>query len=314
MSDLATQLESGWPRLRVEDWAATRDTLHLWTQIIGKVRLVHAPMLNHWWQVPLYVSPRGLTTSAIPQGHRIFDIEFDFCDHELRVRTSNGATGRIALEAMSVADFYGKTLNLLGTLGIEVAIHAAPNEVNPAIPFAQDRQHASYDPDAVRLFWHQLISAERVLQAFRSYFIGKVSPVHFFWGSFDLTCTRFSGRSAPAYTGKVANCPTWVMVESYSREVSSCGFWPGGGDEGAFYSYAYPEPDGFADAPVGPDAAFYSPEFRQFLLPYEAVRTAPDPDRTLLQFLHSTYEAAADRGVWDRAALETDPTRWLRQS
>lgn len=299
-----------WPRLRVEDWTATRDTLHLWTQIVGKIRLAQAPLVNHWWQVTLYVSPRGLTTSAIPYGAGSFDIEFDFIDHRLQIRSSDGGIRHVALEPKPVADFHAETMRALDELGIQVQIQATPNEVDPAIPFAEDREHASYDREAAHLFWRQLVAADRVLHQFRSEFIGKVSPVHFFWGAMDLACTRFTGRTAPEHPGGAPNCGDWVMVEGYSHELSSCGFWPGGGDEGAFYAYAYPEPDGFADYPVAPPEAFYSKENGQFLLPYEAVRTAADPDRALLDFLRTTYEAAAVRGNWDRAALEADPQRW----
>jgi hypothetical protein len=282
----------------------------MWTQIVGKIRMSLMPLINHWWGVTLYVSARGLTTSAIPYGSRVFDIEFDFVDHQLRIRSSDGGARAVALEPKTVADFYAQTIRALAELGIEVKIQARPNEVDPAIPFAEDRQHATYDPHAAQLFWRQLMQADRVLGVFRSYFVGKVSPVHFFWGGLDLACTRFSGRSAPAHPGGAPNCGDWVMVEGYSRELSSCGFWPGAGEEGAFYAYAYPEPDGFADYPISPSDAFYSAENGQFLLPYEAVRTAADPDQTLIAFLHSTYEAAAVRGGWDRAALEDDPTRW----
>jgi hypothetical protein len=302
-----------WPRLRVADWVETRDTLHMWTQIVGKIRLAHAPLLNHWWQVTLYVSARGLTTSAIPHRSGAFEMEFDFVDHRLQVRCSDGATGGFGLEPKPVAGFYHQTMRLLGELGIEAAIQARPNEVEPAIPFAEDHHHCAYDAEAAHLFWRQLLQANRVMGEFRAHFVGKVSPVHFFWGAMDLACTRFSGRSAPGHPGGALNCPDWVMVEGYSRELSSCGFWPGGGDEGAFYAYAYPEPDGFAEYPVAPAEAFYSRENGQFLLPYEAVRGAADPDRALGEFLHTTYEAAAERGGWDRAALEDDPKRWEHQ-
>ncbi|WRL66493.1 DUF5996 family protein [Blastococcus brunescens] len=254
--------------------------------------------------------PRGLTTGAIPEGNRLFDLEFDFIDHQLRIRSSDGGARNIRLEAKPVAEFYAQTMQALSELGIDADIASTPNEVDPAIPFAEDYEHASYDPEAAQLFWRQLMHADRVLGEFRSHFIGKVSPVHLFWGSLDLACTRFSGREAPEHPGGAPNCGDWVMVEGYSRELSSCGFWPGGGAEGAFYAYAYPEPDGFADYPVGPEGAYYSAENGQFLLPYEAVRTAEDPDRALLEFLHTTYEAAAALGGWNRAALEDDPARW----
>lgn len=307
---MSTPTDNPWPALRVADWEPTRDTLHMWTQIVGKIRLTHSPLVNHWWQVTFSVSPRGLTTSSIPYRNRLFDMEFDFVDHVLAIRTSDGGSGSVALASKSVAEFYDETFTALRQLGIDTRISATPNEVDPAIPFAQDHQHASYDAEAANLFWRQLIQAHRVINDFRSHYIGKVSPVHFFWGSFDMACTRFSGRPAPEHPGGAPNCADWVMVEGYSHELSSCGFWPGGGEEGAFYAYAYPEPDGFADYPVGPDAAFYSKDFRQFLLPYEAVRTSPEPDRDLMNFLQSTYAAAADLAGWDRAALECDPQRW----
>jgi hypothetical protein len=281
----------------------------MWTQIVGKIRLAHMPLINHWWQVTLYVSPRGLTTGAIPYGTAVFDMEFDFVDHVLAIRHSDGSERSVSLAPKSVSQFYGETLSALDSLGIASHIVAHPNEVDPAIPFAEDHQHADYNPDAARMFWQQLVQANRVIGEFRASFVGKVSPVHFFWGALDLACTRFSGRSAPKHAGGAPNCPDWVMVEGYSRELSSCGFWPGGGEEGAFYAYAYPEPDGFADYSVTPDAAFYSDEYKQFLLPYDAVRTADNPDQTLSQFLRSTYAAAADLSGWDRAALEDDPHR-----
>ncbi|WP_425004802.1 DUF5996 family protein [Mycolicibacterium sp. S3B2] len=300
---------TSWPTLRVSDWTPTRDTLHMWTQIVGKIRMRHAPLLNHWWQTTLYVSPRGLTTSTIPYRGGAFEIEFDFISHRLDIRSSDGGVESLPLQPMSVAEFYTRLMERLDALGIEAQIRAVPNEVDPAIPFAEDHEHASYDAEAVTLFWRQLLQANRTIGEFRSHFVGKVSPVHFFWGAMDLACTRFSGNSAPPHPGGAPNCADWVMVEGYSHELSSCGFWPGGGDEGAFYSYAYPAPEGFADQPVGPDGAFYSNDFQQFLLPYEVARAAPDPDRAVAEFLHSTYAAAAELGGWDRAALEDDPTR-----
>ncbi len=300
----------GWPELRVQDWTGTRDTQHLWTQIVGKIRMAHAPMLNHWWQVTLYVTPRGLTTSSIPYGHGTFDMEFDFREHVLRLRSSRGTSAIVILSPKPVAQFHAETFDALGWPGVETAIRPTPNEVEPAIPFADDYRHASYDSEAVRLFWLQPIQADRLFNVFRSCFLGKVSPVHFFWGGMDLACTRFSGRPAPTHPGGAPNCADWVMVEGYSHEVSSCGFWPGGGDEGAFYSYAYPEPAGFTGRPVEPAEAAYDQELGLYLLPYEVVRREADPDRQLLQFLHSTYSAAAEAGHWDRASLETDPDRW----
>jgi hypothetical protein len=299
-----------WPRLRVDHWTETRDTLHMWTQIVGKVRMSQAPLLNHWWQVTLYVSPRGLTTGAIPHRGGLFDLEFDFVDHRLRVRSSDGGERLVDLSSRPVADFYEGTMAALGALGIEATIDPRPNEVDPAVPFDQDHHHATYDPEAAQLFWRQLVQADRGLGEFRSHFVGKVSPVHFFWGAMDLACTRFSGREAPEHPGGAPNCGDWVMVEGYSRELSSAGFWPGGGEEGAFYAYAYPEPDGFPDYPVGPDAAYYSVQNGQFLLPYEAVAEADDPERDLQLFLQSTYRAAADLGRWERGSLEDDPARW----
>ena len=310
MDDAGTGTAAGgadWPQLRVADWSATRDTLHMWTQVVGKIRLAKAPMLNHWWQTPLYVTPRGLTTSSIPDGRRLFDIEMDFLDARMRIRTSDGGSRAVVLEPKSVAEFYAETMAALRELDVDVAVRPVPVEVPLAVPFAQDTGHASYDAAAVRLFWGQLVQAVRVITAFRSAFVGKVSPVHFFWGGFDLACTRFSGRTAPPHPGGVPNCADWVMVEGYSHELSSCGFWPGGGEEGAFYAYAYPEPEGFRAAAVQPEAARYDEALGQFLLPYEAVRTAPDPDRAVLAFLQSTYVAAADLGAWDRAALERGP-------
>jgi hypothetical protein len=304
-----TPPHTAWPRLRVADWAATRDTLHMWAQIVGKIRLAHSPMLNHWWQVTFYVTPRGLTTSAIPYEDGAFDIEFDFIDHQLRIRSAEG-TRHVGLEPKSVAQFHRETMRALEALGVDAPIQPHPNEVEPAIPFAEDDQHASYDAHAAHLFWQQLVQANRVMNEFRAHFVGKVSPVHLFWGALDLACTRFSGRSAPPHPGGAPNCGDWVMVEGYSRELSSCGFWPGGGEEGAFYSYAYPEPDGFADYRVLPADAHYNREYGQYLLPYEAVRTAENPDRVLRGFLHTTYEAAAECGGWDRAMLEDDPRRW----
>ncbi len=298
-----------WPSLMVNEWTATRDTLHMWAQIVGKIRMVHMPLINHWWQVTLYVSPRGLTTGAVPYGGAVFDMEFDFVSHLLAIRDSDGGQAAVQLAAKPVAEFYGETLSALDSLGIESHIVGQPNEVDPAIPFAEDYRHAEYDPDAARAFWQQLVQAHRVMTNFRAAFVGKASPVQFFWGAMDLACTRFSGRPAPPHPGGAPNCPDWVMVEGYSRELSSCGFWPGGGKEGAFYSYAYPEPDGFAGYRVEPNTAYYSDEHKEFLLPYEAVRTADDPDHALARFLQTTYEAAAELGGWDRSTLEDDPNR-----
>jgi hypothetical protein len=298
-----------WPSLVVDDWTPTRESLHMWLQIVGKIRKVHLPLINHWWQVTLYVTPRGLTTGTMPSEDAVFDMEFDFITSVLAIRHSDGRQRTVPLEAKPVAEFYGETLSALDSLGVDSRIVASPNEVDPAIPFAEDYQHAAFDPDAARAFWRQLVQGHRVMTQFRASFIGKVSPVHFFWGAMDLACTRFSGRSAPEHPGGAPNCPNWVMQEGYSRELSSAGFWPGGGKEGAFYSYAYPPPDGFADHPVEPEAAYFSEQDGEFLLPYEAVRTADDPDHAVARFLQTTYEAAADLARWDRAALEVDPNR-----
>jgi hypothetical protein len=301
---------SSWPALPVEDWTDTRDTLHMWTQIIGKIRLAQAPLVNHWWQVALYVSPRGLTTSAIPYAGGLFDIEFDFVEHQLRIRAAGGERS-VALEPKTVADFYHETMDALRALDIEVSIWTSPVEVVRAIPFTEDTENASYHPDHANRFWRQLVAADRVMTEFRAHFVGKTSPVHFFWGAMDLACTRFSGRTAPPHPGGAPNCGDWVMVEGYSHELSSCGFWPGGGAEGAFYAYAYPEPAGYAEYPVRPSAAAYSAELGEYLLPYEAVRTAADPEQAALDFLQSTYEAAAENAGWDRESLEDHPERWV---
>jgi hypothetical protein len=295
-----------WPELRLSEWADTCATLQLWTQVIGKIRLAHAPMINHWWQVTLYVTSRGLTTSPIPYGTRSFQIDFDFIDHRLVVQTSDGAVEAIPLIPRTVADFYAEVMGRLRGLGLETRIWTMPVEIDGAIPFEDDREHAAYDADSAQRFWRILMHADRVCTRFRSGYLGKVSPVQFFWGSFDLAVTRFSGRTAPALTSQSPNLGVWVMQEAYSHEVSSCGFWPGNGGFGqpAFYSYAYPEPAGFAAAQVQPEAAAYNDDLGQFILPYEAVRQAPSSDECLTAFLSSTYSAAADLAHWDRRALE----------
>ncbi len=296
-----------WPALRLDEWTATRETLHMWTQIVGKVRLAKAPMTNHWWQVPLYVTPRGLTTSAVPDGHRSFAIEFDFLSHQLRIDVDDGESRALRLESKTVAQFYRETMDALAQLGVAVSIWTTPREVETAIPFERDDKHHTYNPRHAELFWRQLTQADRVMHVFRAGFVGKVSPVHLFWGALDLACTRFSGRPAPPHPGNgVPNVGAGVMAEGYSHELSSCGFWPGGSAEGSFYSYAYPEPDGFAAYPVSPSDAYYNQGMGEFLLPYEVVRSSADPDATLLEFLHSSYVAAADLGGWDRHALEVD--------
>ncbi|HEV2749616.1 MAG TPA: DUF5996 family protein [Gemmatimonadales bacterium] len=299
-----------WPALPLDAWLDTYATLHMWTQIVGKTRLALAPMENHWWQVALYVTPRGLTTSAMPSGTRTVAVDFDFLDHQLYLRTSDGTTRSIPLVAQSVADFYATYRAALRALDVDVHIMPCPVEVVAAIPFAQDKEHASYDADAARRCWRVLVQADRVLKRFRGRFQGKASPVHFFWGGFDLAATRFSGRRAPPHPGGIPNCPNYVMVEAYSHECASCGFWPGSREGGgwlqepAFYAYAYPEPEGFADHPVRPDGAYYNREMREFILPYDVLRRSPAPDDALLAFVQSAYEAAADLAHWDRAALE----------
>jgi Family of unknown function (DUF5996) len=300
-----------WPGLPLAPWQDTYATLHMWTQIVGKTRLALAPMENHWWQVVLYVTPRGLTTSAMPSGTRTFAVDFDFLDHHLYLRASDGAIRSLPLVPQSVADFYGAYTAALRSLGVDVRIRPVPVEVEVAIPFIDDRSHASYDADAANRCWRLLVQADRVLKRFRGRFSGKASPVHFFWGSFDLAMTRFSGRPAPRHPGGAPNCPPYVMEEAYCRECSSSGFWPGGGAiaEPVFYAYAYPEPPGYAQHPVRPEAAHYNPELREFILPYEAVRTATDPDAMLLDFFQSTYGAAADLGAWDRSVLERSQAR-----
>jgi hypothetical protein len=297
-----------WPSLPLEAWAETYATLHLWTQIAGKVRLAQSPWLNHTWHVPLYVTSRGLTTSPIPHGVRTFQIDLDFLAHRLILQSSDGGTGGFALEPQSVATFYKRLMGEMETLGLRVDIYDRPNEVENPIRFDQDETHCAYDPEYANRFWRILVQADRVFKEFRARFIGKCSPVHFFWGAPDLAVTRFSGRPAPQHPGGVPNLPDWVTRDAYSHEVSSCGFWPGGGPVpyAAFYSYAYPEPAGFSAEPVKPDAAFYSNDLHEFLLPYDAVRQAESPDAMVLDFLQSTYEAAANLAKWDRGSLEYD--------
>jgi hypothetical protein len=294
-----------WPALPLEQWQDTYATLHRWSQIVGKVRLARMPWVNHSWHTTLYVTARGLTTSPIPCGTRSFQIDFDFIDHQLPVRTSDGDVRSVALRPRSVADFYRELMAALRELGVETAIEARPNELADAMPFPQDEAHASYDADAARRCWRVFVQAERVFTAFRARFVGKCSPVHFFWGAFDLAVTRFSGRPAPPHPGGVPHLPDWVVREAYSHEVCSAGFWPGGAvSYPAFYSYAYPEPTGYPEAAVRPSGAAYHAGLREFLLPYDEVRTADSPDEVLLEFLESTYRAAADLGRWDRPALE----------
>jgi hypothetical protein len=293
-----------WPALPLVEWQDTYGTLHMWTQIVGKIRLVLSPVVNHWWQVPLYVTSRGLTTSPIPYEERNFEIVFDFIDHHLIIYTSDGATKVMALTPRSVADFYQELMVNLRSLGIEVKIHAKPDEVPNPIPFAEDHEHASYDREYVDRFWRILIQVDQVLKEFRSQFIGKCSPVHFFWGSFDLAVTRFSGRRAPEREGADP-----ITREAYSHEVISHGFWPGGGEiqAPAFYSYTAPEPAGLNKGLIHPETAFYSPEVSEFLLMYDDIRGVNSPKQVLLDFLQSTYEAGANLANWDRHTLERYP-------
>ena len=306
MTALSSARSESWPSLPLEAWSETCATLHMWTQIVGKIRLAQSPWVNHSWHVTLYVTVRGLTTSPIPYGTRTFQIDFDFIDHRLTVQSSDGGTVALALEPQSVATFYRRLMEEMGKLNLRVDIYRRPNEVAEPIHFDQDETHRVYDREYAHRFWQVLVQADRVFKEFRARFIGKCSPVHFFWGAPDLAVTRFSGREAPQHPGGIPNLPNLVTREAYSHEVSSCGFWPGGGaiPYPAFYSYAYPEPPGFSETPVKPDAAFYSSDFREFILAYDVVRQSESPDDTLLEFLQTTYEAAADLAKWDRALLE----------
>ena len=287
-----------WPKLPLDAWRDTYQTLHMWTQIVGKIRLALSPRLNHWWNVALYVSPCGLTTSPIPYGSGAFEIQFDFVNHQLEISTSNGARNWLALSAQPVAAFYDTLMAALRALGIQVAINTKPQEVADPIPFDQDTKHAAYDPEYAHRFWHILLSTDVVLKEFRSGFLGKSSPVHFFWGSFDLCCTRFSGRRAPPRSGIITG-------EAYSHEVISAGFWPGEGiGEPAFYAYAAPSPAGLSEEPARPGAAMWNKQLSEFILMYDDVRLATSPSRALMEFLESTYAAAAKLANWDRQALE----------
>jgi hypothetical protein len=295
--------DSAWPALPLDSWTDTRETLHRWTQIAGKIRMARTPLINHWWNTTLYVSARGLTTSLMPAGaDQGFELVFDFLDHRFVIETTAGARRTVALRRRSVADFYAEVTTHLADLGLTTPIWTMPVEIPGATtPFDQDTEHASYEPAAAHAVWRLLVSSARVMTEFRAQFLGKCSPVHFFWGGFDLAVTRFSGRAAPPHPGGAPNCGPHVMLEAYSHEVSSAGYWPGGGGDGLFYSYAYPVPGDFSSA--APDVA-YSDELGEFVLPYTDVRTAADPDATLLAFLQRTYEAAAERADWDRANLE----------
>ena len=295
-----------WPQLGLSDWIETRDALHLWLQIAGKVRLRLTPLVNHYWQSTFYLTARGVTTSPIPYEGQSFTIDFDFVSHRLVIVKADGSRGGFALKGQSVAQFYERFMSELARLGITVRIYATPNELPVVVPFPQDDKPRPYDADAVHRFWLALVQSDRVLKQFRTQFIGKCSPIHLFWGGMDLAVTRFSGRTAPSHPGGIPNLPDYVTRESYSHEVSSCGFWSGTApiDYPAFYAYAYPQPAGFGQARVRPDGAFYSNDFGEFILPYDVVRAAQSPDSVLLDFLESTYAAAADLAHWDRAALE----------
>ncbi|MCC5952631.1 MAG: hypothetical protein JJU45_11105 [Acidimicrobiia bacterium] len=295
-----------WPALPVAAWEDSRDTFHLYTQVVGKVRLANAPLANHWWNTALYLTAQGLTTSPMPHPTGpSFQIDFDLVDHRLDITTIDGARRSLDLAPRSVSEFYGEVMAMLEDLGVATAIWPMPVEIPDAIAFVDDEVHASYDPAAVHRFWRALLAMEEVLERFRSRFVGKASPIHYFWGAIDLAHTRFSGRPGPPHPGGAPNCGPHVMYEAYSHEVSSCGYWPGGpAEEGVFYAYAYPEPDGYATTAVSPTAARWDGELGEFVLPYEAVRTAADPDALLLDFFESTYAAAADAAGWDRAALD----------
>lgn len=304
--DKTINSSDNWPELPYSKWRDTYETLHRWVQIVGKIRLALTPWMIHSWHATVYVTSRGLSTSLIPYYQRAFEIEFDFLEHFLVIRTDSGEIRRIPLQAQTVAVFYHSLFDALSALRINVTIHGRPNELPDTIPFASDNVHSSYDPFYVQRFWRILRVNDRIFKLFRTGFLGKSSPVHLFWGSFDLAVTRFSGRPAPTHPGEIPNLPDSVTREAYSHEVSSAGFWPGGGpvDYPAYYSYAYPVPNGFSERRVRPNAAFFSREAGEFLLPYDAVRTATDPERTLLDFLESSFEAAAETAKWDRGALE----------
>jgi Family of unknown function (DUF5996) len=298
--------QDAWPPLPFAEWKETCATLHMWTQIVGKIRLVQTPWTNHSWHVTLYLTARGLTTSPIPHGSHTFEIDFDLIDHELRIEKSDGTRRMLKLQPQSVAAFYHAVMRALNELELPVKIDLLPNEVENPIRFDQDEQHRSYDSKYANRFWRVLMQADRVFKDFRSRFCGKCSPVHFFWGSFDLAVTRFSGRPAPPHPGGIPHLPDQITREAYSQEVSSLGFWPGNAASPTplFYSYAYPEPSGFSQAKILPDAATYNAQMREFILPYDAVRAASSPDKMLLDFAQSTYDAASKLGKWDRGALE----------
>jgi Family of unknown function (DUF5996) len=298
------------PSLPLAEWQDTHTTLHLWTQIVGKIRLALSPTVNHWWHSTLYVTPRGLTTGTIPYKNRALEIRFDFIDRQLHIESSDGATQTVDLMSRSVADFYQAVMAALKAIDVEVRIWTMPQEIANPIPFDRDDEHVTYDPESAQRFWQTLVQVDRILRTFRSNFTGKSSPVHFFWGSFDLALTRFSGRAAPQHPGDVPGMADWVTREAYSHELSSCGFWAGDQavTEAVFYAYAYPEPEAFQAYPIQPKEASYNAQMREFILPYEVVRQASDPEAMLLTFLQSTYEAAANLAHWDRELLERSPS------
>jgi hypothetical protein len=300
--------EARWPTLPTADWVDTLEALHLWTQVVGKIRMVHSPWLNHSWSVPLYVSSRGLTTSLVPYGGEGFELTFDLLDEQLQLTTSEGKARSIELSPKTVAAFYGEVMGAMKAVGMPTEIHPTPSEIADAIPFPDDTQHQSFNPDHARTLWRALLQAQRVMTRFRAGYWGKASPVHFFWGSFDLAVTRFSGKKAPPHDGGIPNFPDDVAREAYSHEVTSCGFWPGNRESNTpiFYSYAYPTPQGFSAAKVAPERAFWLDALGEFALPYEAVATAEDPDATLLSFFETTHAAAADLMKWERNELECD--------
>ena len=306
MSDIQQATSHLWPEIPFAEWRDTAATLHMWTQIVGKIRMVQSPWLNHSWHVTLYVTPRGLTTGTIPHTHRTFCIDFDFIDHCLVIRSCDGHVVTLPLETQDTADFYQAVMHSLDKIGFPVTISAKPNEVENPISFVEDRVHKTYDADATNRFWRVLYQSDRIFNEFRARFFGKSSPVHFFWGSFDLAVTRFSGRVAPDHPGGLPNMPLWVAQEAYSHEVSSAGFWPGGDafPEPIFYSYAYPSPEGFAEAKVGPAAAYWSSDLGEFILPLDAVRNSSDPDKVLLEFLQTTFDSAKELGRWDPDAFK----------
>lgn len=304
----STNSTQNWPDIPFNEWKETLYTVQLWTQIVGKIRLKKMPWTNHSWHVTLYVSPLGLTTGSIPYENGTFQIDFDFRNHQLLITTNSGGNERIDLYPRTVASFYEELFEKLESINIRVFIYAVPNEIDPAIPFKEDETHKSYDKEKMNLFWQALICSHNVFTIFRAGFIGKSSPVHLFWGAFDLAVTRFSGRKAPLHPGGMPHIPLRVMQESYSHEVSSCGFWPGSEQfpMPAFYSYCYPTPEAFGEQKVQPEEAFFSKEMREFFLPYDVVRLSKNPEETLLQFMQTTYEAAAITGNWDREKLEFD--------